>query len=149
MTVVVGVDGLPESYAAIRLARQEAEYRRSRLIAVIAHGGGTSLGVPGGRPLATSLGVDEHHALAETTLRRAVNDALGTESVPDGVDLHVIVGVPGHVLVQAARNFSAQLMVLATRSTKTPSRLFGAVGQYVLRNAPCPVLVVPEAGGDL
>ena len=28
----------------------------------------------------------------------------------------------------------------------TPSRLLGAVSQYVLRNAPGPVLVVPEAG---
>jgi nucleotide-binding universal stress UspA family protein len=29
------------------------------------------------------------------------------------------------------------------------SRLLGAVSQYVLRYAPCPVLVVPDASKDL
>jgi nucleotide-binding universal stress UspA family protein len=47
------------------------------------------------------------------------------------------------VLVQIARSRNAELVVLATRKEHAPSRLLGAVSQYVLRNAPCPVLVVP------
>jgi nucleotide-binding universal stress UspA family protein len=35
-------------------------------------------------------------------------------------------------------------VVLATRREHAPSRLLGAVSQHVLRNAPCPVMVVPE-----
>ena len=38
------------------------------------------------------------------------------------------------------------LLVLAGRGSAT--RLLGTVSQYVLRKAPCPVLVVPEAGRD-
>jgi nucleotide-binding universal stress UspA family protein len=73
MTTVIGVDGLPKSLAAIRLARQEAACRGSDLDAV--------------------------------------------------------------------------LIVLAARKEHSPSRLLGAVSQYVLRNAPCPVLVVPARNG--
>lgn len=147
MTVVVGVDGSPDSYAAIRLARREAGYRGVRLIAVMARGPETSsLGAPAARPLSTRS-AGEERKLAESTLRLAVHHALGTE---DGsIECRVVTGVPGRVLVETARTTSAELIVLATRREKTPSRLLGAVSQYVLRNAPCPVLVVPEAGKDL
>jgi nucleotide-binding universal stress UspA family protein len=141
MTVVVGVDGLPDSLAAIRLARQEAAYRGTDLVAVMAYSDNTTLGTPGGRPLGPPLTANEQRELAETTLRAAVADALGAE---DGlVELRTVVGVPGRALVGTARDLDAQLMVLATRREHSPSRLLGAVSQYVLRNAPCPVLVVP------
>ena len=42
--------------------------------------------------------------------------------------------------------FYAQLLVLAGRGSA--SMLLGTVSQYVLRKAPCPVLVVPETGRD-
>jgi nucleotide-binding universal stress UspA family protein len=64
------------------------------------------------------------------------------------VDLVVEPGVPGRVLVQMARSADADMVVLATRKEHAPSRLLGAVSQYVLRNAPCPVLVVPETGKE-
>jgi hypothetical protein len=41
---------------------------------------------------------------------------------------------------------NAQLIVLAARHGIT--RVLGTVSQYVLRNAPCPVLTVPEADTD-
>ncbi|HEY7142900.1 MAG TPA: universal stress protein [Streptosporangiaceae bacterium] len=52
-------------------------------------------------------------------------------------------GLPGRALVESARRERAQMIVLASRHDGV-ARLF-AVSQYVLRNAPCPVLVVPEA----
>ncbi len=146
MTVVVGVDGLPDSFAAIRLARQEAAYRGVGLAAVMAYTSEGALGTPAGRPLSVPGTPDEQRQLAESALRQAISDALGDA---DDVELRVVAGVPGRVLVQTARALDADIVVLATRKEHAPSRLLGAVSQYVLRHAPCPVLVVPEASKDL
>jgi len=54
----------------------------------------------------------------------------------------------GRQAARAGRILDADLVVLATRTEYAPSRLLGAVSQYVLRNAPCPVLIVPEAGKE-
>ncbi len=146
MTVVVGVNGSPDSFAAIRLARQEAAYRGVGLAAVMAYTSEGALGAPAARPLSVPVSRDEQHQLAESALRQAVRDALGGA---DDVELRVVAGVAGRVLVQTARALDADIVVLATRKEHAPSRLLGAVSQYVLRNAPCPVLVVPEASKDL
>ncbi len=146
MTVVVGVDGSPDSLAAIRLARQEAGYRNAGLTAVIAYASDTALGTPAVRPVATPISPDEQGKVAESIVRQAVIAALGSD---DGVELRAVAGMPGRALVQAARALDAQLVVLATRREHAPSRLLGPVSQYVLRNAPCPVLVVPEASKEL
>jgi nucleotide-binding universal stress UspA family protein len=141
MTVVVGVDGLPESVHAIRLAKQEADYRGVGLTAVMAYTSESSLGTPAVRPISVPGTPDEQRASAESVLRQAVVDALGAV---DGVELEVVAGGPGRVLVQVARTLDAEMVVLSTRKEHAPSRLLGAVSQHVLRNAPCPVLVVPE-----
>ncbi len=89
----------------------------------------------------------QQRKIAETALRQAVAEALRGED--GGVELRTEVGSPGHVLVEAARSVQARMLVLATRKEHAPSRLLGAVSRYVLRNAPCPVLVVPEASKGL
>ena len=53
----------------------------------------------------------------------------------------MVAGTAGRQIVEAAREVRAQLIVLATRGSM--SMLLGTVSQYVLRKAPCPVLVVP------
>src|SRR5581483_37249 len=131
MTVVVGVDGMPESVAAIRLAQQEAAYRGVGLAAVMAYTSESTLGTPAARPLVTPVAPDDQRTPAELMLREAVIEALGEV---EGVQLRVDSGVPGRVLVQAARALDAEMMVLATRKEHAPSRLLGAVSQYVLRN---------------
>ena len=142
MTVLVGVDGSPRSYAALRIGKEEASLRQTELVAMMAYGGEGVLGVPAGRPLATGRSDGEDRELATSTLRSTLRAALGTD---DGVQIHVAAGQPGRVLVETARELGAVMIVLATRKEGAPSRLLGAVSQYVLRNAPCPVLVVPEA----
>ena len=147
MTVVVGVDGLHNSHAAIRLAREEADYRGVPLVAVIAYSGESTAGAPAGRPLTTPRTPEEQRKIAESTLRQAVLEALGDKD--SGVELRTVPGSPGHVLVETARSLAARMVVLATRREGAPSRLLGAVSQYVLRNAPCPIAVVPEASKGL
>jgi len=51
-------------------------------------------------------------------------------------------GSTNHKAADTARRVNAQLIVLAGRGSI--SMLLGTVNQYVLRRAPCPVLVVPE-----
>jgi nucleotide-binding universal stress UspA family protein len=142
MTVVVGVDGLHNSHAAIRLAREEADFRKVPLVAVMAYSAEGVMGAPAGRPLATPRGPDEQRKIVESTLRQAVAEALDGQDTD--VELRAVPGSPGHVLVETARSLPARMMVLATRHGGATSRLLGAVSQYVLRNAPCPVVVVPE-----
>lgn len=141
MTVVVGADGIPGSHPAIRLALQEARYRGTRLLAVMAYGSETALGAPAGRPVSTRPVPTEQRELTEGTLRQTVEAALG--DLPADVELRTVQGNPGHALVETARETDAQLLVLSARGDGAVSRLLGTVSQQVLRQAPCPVLVVP------
>ncbi len=139
MSVVVGVDGSAASRKAIRLAAQEARYRQAQLVAVMAYGRERVLGAPAARPVATLTIVDDERSAAESSLREAVVEALGTQA--DHVELRVVAGTAGRQLVEAAREIRAQLIVIATRGSM--SMLLGTVSQYVLRKAPCPILIVP------
>ena len=138
-SVVVGVeDG--GSRTAIKLAAQEARFRHAPLIAVMAYSGNRAPAL-GGRPAASFGTPGEERLVAESALRDAVADALGEEA--DRVELRTTLGLAGRNLIETARRVNAQLIVLAGRGSA--SMLLGTVSQYVLRKAPCPVLVVPEA----
>jgi nucleotide-binding universal stress UspA family protein len=144
MTVVVGVDGSAGSQAAIRLAATEARYRSAPLLAVMAYSGERPLGAPASRPVSTLRTAADERATTEVMLQDIVRDALGGQA--DGVTCRTVAGLPGRVLVTVAREIDAQLIVLAARSDTPVARVLGAVSQQVLRNAPCPVLVVPGPG---
>ncbi len=141
-TVVVGVEEGGPSRTTIKLAAREARYRHAPLIAVMAYSGERALGAPAVRPVASLRTAGEERLAAESALRDAVVDALGDDA--DQVELRTALGLAGRNLVDTARKVDAQLIVLAGRGST--SMLLGTVSQYVLRRAPCPVLVVPEAG---
>jgi nucleotide-binding universal stress UspA family protein len=141
-TVVVGVDGPTGSRDAIIAAAQEAGYRGATLVAVRAYSENPMLGAPAGRPLATMHAADDERLAAQSALCEAVLDALGDQA--NMVELRTVSGLAGRNLVEQARRVNAQLIVLAGRRGTAPLR--GSVSQYVLRKAPCPVLVVPTAG---
>ena len=144
-TVVVGVEESGSSRTAIRLAAQEARYRDAELIAVMSYSGERALGAPAVRPVATLRTADDERIIAEAALRDAVIDALGDQA--EKVQLRAVLGLAGRKLVETAQRVNAQLIVLASRGSA--SLLLGTVSQYVLRRAPCPVLVVPEASHDM
>lgn len=136
MTVLVGVKRSPDSAAAIRLAAQEARYRSAPLIAVMAYPAERGWS-PAVRPGATRLTPDDDRAVAEALLREAVSDAAGR------VEPRVVADAPGRALIRTAHAVNAELIVLAGRHGM--AKVLGAVSQYVLFNAPCPVLAVPPA----
>ena len=137
--VVVGVDGSEASRAAIALAGREARYRGAPLIAVQAYSGERPLGAPAARPLSVLRTAEDERIDTEVSLRQAVREVLGDQA--DGVEVRAILGLAGRKIVETANKVNAQLIVLATRGST--SMLLGTVSQYVLRKAPCPVLVVP------
>jgi nucleotide-binding universal stress UspA family protein len=141
MSVVVGVDGSAACLSAIRVAAQEAGFRRTELIAVMAYSGG-AVRDSTGQPVGTVIRGDER-AQALTSLRHVVSAALGAGQA-ERVQLRVVAGTAGRQILETAREARAQLIVLATRGSV--SLLIGTVSQYVLRRATCPVLVVPQAG---
>ena len=145
MTVIVSIDGSAEPSPAIRLAAREARYRDCPLVAVTAYSGETALGAPAARPVTTLRTVADEQLTAEAMLRDAVDEALGDEAT--SVELRVTRGLAGRRFVEAAREVRADLIVLAARGSM--SLLLGAVSQYVLRHAPCPVLVVPAGAGAI
>jgi nucleotide-binding universal stress UspA family protein len=140
MTVLVGVKRSADSRAAIRLAAQEARYRDAPLIAIMAYPAERGWS-PAVKPAAPWLTPGDDRAVAEDLLREAVSDVLG--AVAERVEYRVVADLPGRALVHAAQATNAQLIVLAARHGI--AGVLGTVSQYVLRNAPCPVLTVPEA----
>jgi nucleotide-binding universal stress UspA family protein len=139
MTVVVGVDGSESSKAALRLAAQEARWRQVSLVAVTAYE--PPIGTPvGGYPAASLHTSEEERATAESELRDTVHRELGDQA--GETDLRVSPGLAGRVIIEAARQTQAQLIVLAASPGK--SVLPGTVSQYVLLKAECPVLIVPS-----
>jgi nucleotide-binding universal stress UspA family protein len=143
MTIVVAVQDRVGSRAALRAAAQEAGFRQARLVAVTAYSSDGAAAAPAARPVATALcTAGEERALAESVLRDAALDALGADAAQ--VELRVVQGLPGRSLIDAARTLEAELLVVGSRGGKSVSWLLGS--QYVLRNAPCPILLVPETG---
>jgi nucleotide-binding universal stress UspA family protein len=137
--VLVGVDSSDASRAAIALAAREARYRGAPLIAVQAYSGERPPAAPAARPLSIMRTPEDERVDAESNLREAVRAVLGDQA--DGVELRAVLGLAGRKIVETAQKVNAQLIVLATRGST--SMLLGTVSQYVLRKAPCPVLVVP------
>jgi nucleotide-binding universal stress UspA family protein len=140
MTVLVGVKRSSDSRAAIRLAAQETLYRDTTLIAVMAYPAERGWS-PAVKPGTARLTPADDRAVAEKLLREAVSDALGDTAA--GVEHRVVADLPGRALVRSAQTVNAQLIVLGARHGL--ARVVDAVSQYVLRNAPCPVLTVPDA----
>jgi nucleotide-binding universal stress UspA family protein len=60
-----------------------------------------------------------------------------------GVETRIVEGSPGAALCDLAREVSAVAIVIGSRGRGGLRRaLLGSVSDYVVRNAPCPVLIV-------
>ena len=139
MTVLVGISGSTDSRDAIQLAFQEALYRDTDLVALIAYPSERGWS-PAVKPAVSRLTRADDRAVTDALVHEAVKDALGDAA--NRVHYRVVADQPGRALVSAACTTRAQLIVLATRRGKM-AKVLGAVSQYVLRQAPCPVLAVP------
>ena len=141
MTVVAGIEET-DATALVRLAAQEARYRDAPLIVIIGFSSDNGMGAPAARPVATLRTPDDSEAVAAALLEREVTAALGEDA--GTVTRRTVRGATGRGLVDVARQEAADLIVIAARRGPV---LTGPAGQqYVLRHAPCPVLVMPAIG---
>jgi nucleotide-binding universal stress UspA family protein len=136
-TVVLALDGSPESLAAVPYARELAgEHGAVRAV----HVREILLGRGGGQP----ANVNEDEVVAG--VRRTVEElkAGGTE-----VSLEVATataGGPAHVIAEIARRANADVIVMGTRGRgQVAGLLLGSVTQRLLHLAHCPVFAVPPA----
>jgi nucleotide-binding universal stress UspA family protein len=64
------------------------------------------------------------------------------DPAPAGLEARVIEGAPGPALCQLATDVGASALIIGSRGRGGIKRAFlGSVSDYVVRNAPCPVLV--------
>lgn len=73
----------------------------------------------------------------------SVREALDRGQIPD-VRQRIVEGQPGPTIVGTANEERCDGIVMSTHGRTGLSRLFlGSVAEYVLRHAPCPVILVP------
>jgi nucleotide-binding universal stress UspA family protein len=135
--IVVGVDGSSGSRAALQWAIAEAQMREVPLHAVMC-----APTDPGGR-------VDDLAGSSSDTdpsgLRVLLDEAVAASGAV-GVEVagSVMYGNPGQVLIAAA--MGADLLVVGSRGHgRVVGTLIGSVSQLLVTQAPCTVIVVPDA----
>ena len=137
--IVVGVDGSPESLAALRWAAQEARLRGAMLRAV--HAWFMPMVFTSGPPLLVlpeagdELGEEGDKVLSDA-LEAVAPDVEGL-----ALERSVVEGSAAHCLLRAAEG--ADLLVLGSRGHGGfHGLLLGSVSQQCAHHAPCPVVIV-------
>ena len=138
--IVVATDGSDQALAAMRIALE-----------VAAHGGDEILVTAVWTELRATLGfpvgVDTDRAWAEeaAAATAALAEQVGLEPATS-----IRQGAPGREICAAARDHDARLIVIGSRGFGAlTGAMLGSVSGYVLRHAPCPVLVVRAAGDGM
>jgi nucleotide-binding universal stress UspA family protein len=137
---VVGVDGSEGSRVALRWAVEQSTDRAAHVEAVIAWRPAPTLTSSAGRPPASVRTPDEQRSEAAAVLDSVVRSV--PDGTHDGIDCHVISGAADRVLLDAAAE--ADLLVIGGHSGgRLSGKLPWSTGQQVVRDARCPVVVVP------
>lgn len=100
----------------------------------------TGTGFAGGVMSAEEL---DEMAKASEAEGRAIVEQATRELDLASAELHVLRGVPGPALCSFAKDVAARALVMGSRGRGGVKRaLLGSVSDHVVRNAPCPVVVV-------
>ena len=135
--IVVGVDGSPQSMAAVDWAALTADRHGARLTVLSAY-----VTPPSTRTATMGVSVEDLRADADDAVERAVTRLDGAHPGGHLVDEQVVHGDPAHVLAQ--RSTSADLVVVGRRGLGALDRaVLGSVSGTLAAAAPGPVAVVP------
>ena len=138
--VVVGVDRSETSTKALLAAMREAEWRRASLVVVYV--------VP--RPVVETVAAVSNSFDLEGFGTEVLADYLAeveatfTYGFPVPVTSEVLVGHPGYQILEVARRYDAELLVLGSRGLGgVKGLLLGSVTTYAVHHIKRPLLVVP------
>jgi nucleotide-binding universal stress UspA family protein len=142
--ILVAVDDSPAGLRAARLAIRLAKESGARLCSLSV--------VRDGRPSGRfdGEGIRERRAAAhlgetEAALLHYVADQAAESGV--AVDVVQLAGEPPRHILEQARSWDAELIVMGRSDRRGPSSPYlGSVTEHVLEFAECPVLVVPQVG---
>ncbi|MFF7475104.1 universal stress protein [Streptomyces sp. NPDC008092] len=133
--VVVGVDGSPSSYAALRWALRYAGLVDGVVEAVAVW---ELPGLYGWSGPAVDMDLDAEEA--RNRMRQELTDVLGADTA-GSVRSHLVHGNTTDVLLRAAEG--AEALVVGSRGRGGFARaLLGSVSQQVCQHASCPVVIV-------
>ncbi|MFI7582831.1 universal stress protein [Kocuria sp. M1N1S27] len=138
-SIVVGVDGSPQSVQALRWAARTAPALGARIRAVGAWD------YPPEYAGYVPLGSDNFDEVTRKQVDDTVREAFG-EDVPAGLSTSVVFGHPSKVLVQESEG--ATMLVVGRRGHGGfRGLLMGSVSAACVAHASCPVLVIHEQPG--
>ena len=140
-SVIVGTDGSPTAQRAVSQAAELAAADGARLVIVTAYvpGGASSSAEADAVPEDIRFTLTERVQAEELAQRgRVVAKDLGVAKVV----IQAIAGDPGAVLLEAAKDFNADLIVVGSRGLTSHAHfILGSVASSVAHHAPCDVLV--------
>jgi nucleotide-binding universal stress UspA family protein len=147
-----GVDGSPDSQAALRVAARLADRLEARLIlahvaevpvAPYAAVGGMGAGRIAAQPMTLATREDQEEAGARLLDQMAAEHGLGN------AERRVIVGFPAERLADLADDEDAELIVVASRGRgRFKAAFLGSVSNSLVGVARCPVLIVPPGATE-
>jgi nucleotide-binding universal stress UspA family protein len=130
MKILVGYDGSNAALAAIEQAKRHARAFQAEKVYLVRS-------MEGGQDVARKEFDNAEHELGR------VNRALTDEDVPSEPHFLVRGLSPGEDLVQFAKENGVDEMIIGVRRrSKVGKLVFGSTAQYVILNAPCPVVSV-------
>ncbi|MET0928109.1 MAG: universal stress protein [Aeromicrobium sp.] len=141
MHVIIATDGSKQSLKAARYLRSFADPASVTSVAVLA-----VISPLAAVPFATE-GDTGRTDIEELSFRAAAEAATGqiAEVLADWgpkITTHIRSGSPASEIVKAAKAKDADLIVVASSSSRAGAVLMGSVSHRVLNHATCPVLVV-------
>jgi nucleotide-binding universal stress UspA family protein len=119
------------------------------MIVTVVDGIDPSLTYDGSGHAGASMTPEAFEALRDGALRdsEAIIERTAASLRIDNVETRLLEGRPGEVLCALAAEVFASALIMGTRGRGGIKRaLLGSVSDYVVRNAPCPVVVIGEKG---
>jgi nucleotide-binding universal stress UspA family protein len=148
--VVLGTDFSEHATRALFVALKQAQQHAPAQLHVVhvsllttAHPGLPTAAMVG-FPVAPMLSLDEQRQMLVAYLERELGRAPASEAANVRVIAHVLTEVPSLGIVTLAQELEADLIVVGSHGAHGVARwLMGSVAERVVRQAPCPVMVVP------